>query len=89
MNIEAMFTNDIVGGVTTKKDSKFRDRVRVFAEGVPSSETEREAATRRMTRALREFEIEGELGLSLFPWLAVEMGRASGISVNGEMARLN
>ena len=47
MNIEAMFTNDIVGGVTTKKDSKNRNRVRVFAEGVPSSETEREAATRR------------------------------------------
>ena len=47
MNIEGMFTNDIVGGVTTKKNSQFRDRVRVFAEGVPSSETEREAATRR------------------------------------------
>ncbi len=47
MNIEGMFTNDIVGGVTTKKDSQFRNRVRVFAEGVPSSETEREAATRR------------------------------------------
>lgn len=47
MNIEAMFTNDIVGGVTTKKNSAFRKRVRIFTEGVPSSETQQEAATRR------------------------------------------
>lgn len=47
VNIEAMFTNDIVGGVTTKKNSEFRKRVRVFTEGVPSSETQQEAATRR------------------------------------------
>ncbi|HMT06590.1 MAG TPA: M28 family metallopeptidase [Pyrinomonadaceae bacterium] len=47
MNIEAMFTNDIVGGVTTLKNSQFRKRVRVFSEGVPSDETEQQAATRR------------------------------------------
>ena len=47
MNIEAMITNDIVGGVTTNKDSAHRNRLRVFAEGVPSNENEREAATRR------------------------------------------
>jgi acetylornithine deacetylase/succinyl-diaminopimelate desuccinylase-like protein len=47
MNIEAMFTNDIVGGVTTQKGSQFRKRVRVFSEGVPSNETTQEAATRR------------------------------------------
>jgi Zn-dependent M28 family amino/carboxypeptidase len=47
MNIEAMFTNDIVGGVTTQKNSPFRNRVRVFSEGVPSSEMEQQAATRR------------------------------------------
>ncbi len=46
-NIEAMFTNDIVGGVTTQKNSQFRKRVRVFSEGVPSNETEQEANTRR------------------------------------------
>ena len=46
-NIEAMFTNDIVGGVTTHKNSQFRRKVRVFSEGVPSNETEQEAATRR------------------------------------------
>ncbi|MGE3467770.1 MAG: M20/M25/M40 family metallo-hydrolase [Pyrinomonadaceae bacterium] len=46
-NIEAMFTNDIVGGVTTHKNSQFRNKVRVFSEGVPSDETQREAATRR------------------------------------------
>lgn len=47
MNIEAMFTNDIVGGVTTYKNSPDRNFVRVFSEGVPSNETEQEAATRR------------------------------------------
>lgn len=46
-NIEAMFTNDIIGGVTSYKNSLTRQTVRVFAEGVPTSETEREAATRR------------------------------------------
>jgi hypothetical protein len=47
MNIEAMFTNDIVGGVTTHKNSPDRQSVRVFAEGVPSNETEQQAASRR------------------------------------------
>ena len=46
-NIEGMFTNDIIGGVTTQKNSPNRNRVRVFSEGVPSSETEQQAATRR------------------------------------------
>ncbi len=46
-NIEAMFTNDIVGGVTTLKDSPHRNRVRVFSEGVPSNETEQQANIRR------------------------------------------
>lgn len=47
MNIEAMFTNDIVGGVITHKNSQFRKKVRVFSEGVPSNETPQEANTRR------------------------------------------
>jgi Zn-dependent M28 family amino/carboxypeptidase len=47
MNIEAMFTNDIIGGVTSYKNSPTRQTVRVFAEGVPSDETEQQAATRR------------------------------------------
>ena len=46
-NIEAMFTNDIIGGVTTFKNSPDRSSVRVFSEGVPSSETEAEAGIRR------------------------------------------
>lgn len=46
-NIEAMFTNDIVGGVTSHKNSPNRKKVRVFSEGVPSSESEQEAGTRR------------------------------------------
>jgi hypothetical protein len=47
MNIEAMFTNDIIGGVTSYKNSPERQTVRVFAEGVPSNESEAEAAQRR------------------------------------------
>ncbi len=47
LDIEAMFTNDIIGGVTTFKNSPDRNSVRVFSEGVPSSETEQESATRR------------------------------------------
>ncbi len=47
MDIEAMFTNDIIGGVTTQKNSRDRNLVRVFSEGVPSNETEQEANTRR------------------------------------------
>jgi Peptidase family M28/Fibronectin type III domain len=47
MNIEAMFTNDIVGGVTSHKNSSNRTKVRVFSEGVPSTETEAEARLRR------------------------------------------
>jgi hypothetical protein len=47
MNIEGMFTNDIVGGVTSQKKGPFRNKVRVFSEGVPSNETEQQANTRR------------------------------------------
>ncbi|MEO8574759.1 MAG: M20/M25/M40 family metallo-hydrolase [Pyrinomonadaceae bacterium] len=47
LDIEGMFTNDIVGGVTSQKNSPNRNRVRVFSEGVPSNETEQQAGTRR------------------------------------------
>ena len=47
MNIEAMFTNDIIGGVTSYKNAPDRQSVRVFAEGVPSDETEQQANARR------------------------------------------
>lgn len=47
MNIEAMFTNDIIGGVTSYKNAADRNSVRVFAEGVPSNETDAEGNTRR------------------------------------------
>ena len=49
MNIEAMFTNDIVGGAMFFKNAANRQTVRVFSEGVPSNETETEANTRRGT----------------------------------------
>jgi Zn-dependent M28 family amino/carboxypeptidase len=47
MDIEAMFTNDIIGGVTSYKNAPDRQSVRVFAEGVPSNESEQQAGTRR------------------------------------------
>ncbi|HLA94892.1 MAG TPA: M28 family metallopeptidase [Pyrinomonadaceae bacterium] len=47
MDIEGMFTNDIIGGATTNKNSPNRNRVRVFSEGVQSNETEQQAGTRR------------------------------------------
>jgi hypothetical protein len=47
MNIEAMFTNDIVGGAMKFKNSPDRNKVRVFSEGVPSDETPQQANTRR------------------------------------------
>jgi acetylornithine deacetylase/succinyl-diaminopimelate desuccinylase-like protein len=46
-DIEAMFTNDIIGGATTFKNAANRNTVRIFSEGVPSNETEAEANTRR------------------------------------------
>ncbi len=49
MDIEGMFTNDIIGGVTTFKNAANRNTVRVFSEGVPSNETEQQATTRRGT----------------------------------------
>ena len=49
MNIEAMVTNDIIGGVTTFKDAANRESMRVFSEGVPSNETPAEANVRRLT----------------------------------------
>jgi len=49
LDIEAMLTNDIVGGVTTFKTAANRQTLRVFSEGVPTSETEQQANTRRGT----------------------------------------
>ena len=46
-NIEAMFTNDIVGNTLGGNGVRDRSKVRVFSEGVPSNETQAEAETRR------------------------------------------
>jgi hypothetical protein len=46
-NIEAMFTNDIVGNTLGGNGVRDRRTVRVFSEGVPSNESETEANTRR------------------------------------------
>jgi hypothetical protein len=47
MKIDAMFTNDIVGNTLGGNGVRDRRSLRVFSEGVPSNETEPEAATRR------------------------------------------
>jgi hypothetical protein len=47
MDIEGMFTNDIVGNSHGGNGVHDPRTVRVFSEGVPSNETEAEAATRR------------------------------------------
>ena len=46
-NIDAMFTNDIVGNTLGGNGVRDRGQVRVFSEGVPSNETPAEATTRR------------------------------------------
>ena len=47
MNIDAMFTNDIIGNTLGGNGVRDRATVRVFSEGVPSNETSAEANTRR------------------------------------------
>lgn len=46
-NVDAMFTNDIIGNSLGGNGIRDRGTVRVFSEGVPSNETTAEAATRR------------------------------------------
>ena len=47
MDIEGMFTNDIIGSSVGGNGVKDPHTVRVFSEGVPSNETAQEATTRR------------------------------------------
>ena len=47
LNIDAMFTNDIVGNTLGGNGVRDRTTLRVFSEGVPSNETQAEANTRR------------------------------------------
>ena len=47
MDIEAMFTNDIIGSSLGGNGVRDTSTVRVFSEGVPSNESQPEATTRR------------------------------------------
>ncbi|MGE0884197.1 MAG: M20/M25/M40 family metallo-hydrolase [Blastocatellales bacterium] len=47
LNVAAMFTNDIIGNTFGGNGVRDNARVRVFSEGVPSSETEAEARSRQ------------------------------------------
>jgi hypothetical protein len=46
-NVDAMFTNDIIGNTLGGNGVRDRGTVRVFSEGVPTNETPQEANTRR------------------------------------------
>ncbi|GGN75048.1 aminopeptidase [Streptomyces albiflavescens] len=46
-DVQGMFTNDIVGSSTADDGTRDPHTLRLFAEGVPSSETPEQAATRR------------------------------------------
>lgn len=46
-NVDAMFTNDIIGNTLGGNGVRDRGNVRVFSEGVPSNETPAEATIRR------------------------------------------
>ncbi|MCA1636205.1 MAG: hypothetical protein LC802_21570 [Acidobacteria bacterium] len=78
-NVEAMFTNDIVGNTLGGNGVRDRRTLRVFAEGVPSAETPEEAATRRSVggendsapRQLARFVVETSAGY--LPGFRVQM----------------
>jgi Zn-dependent M28 family amino/carboxypeptidase len=48
LNVAAMFTNDIVGNTLGGNGVKDNARIRVFSEGVPTTETEAEARVRQL-----------------------------------------
>lgn len=48
LNVAAMFTNDIVGNTLGGNSVKDNARIRVFSEGVPTTETEGEARIRQL-----------------------------------------
>jgi len=48
LNVAAMFTNDIVGNTAGGSGVKDNARIRVFSEGVPTTETEAEARVRQL-----------------------------------------
>ncbi|MEV7340537.1 M20/M25/M40 family metallo-hydrolase [Streptomyces sp. NPDC093544] len=47
VDVQGMFTNDIIGSSTADDGTRDPYTIRLFAEGVPSSETPAQAATRR------------------------------------------
>jgi hypothetical protein len=47
LDIQGMFTNDIVGNTLGQNGVRDRNTLRVFSEGVPSNETSEEASVRR------------------------------------------
>ena len=79
MDIQGMFTNDIIGSSLGGNGVHDPHTVRVFSEGVPSNETQQEATTRRsvggendsQSRQLARF--IKEIGERYVPWMKVWM----------------
>jgi hypothetical protein len=87
LDIEAMFTNDIIGSSLGGNGVRDPHTVRVFSEGVPSNETTQEATTRRSvggendspSRQLARFikETSGRFVPSMKVWMIYRRDRYS------------
>jgi Zn-dependent M28 family amino/carboxypeptidase len=76
-DVQAMFTNDIVGASRADDGTRDPHTVRLFAEGVPTAETPQQAATRRsvggendspprqLARYVREVADNGDTGMDV------------------------
>ncbi|MFD4609640.1 M20/M25/M40 family metallo-hydrolase [Streptomyces sp. NPDC058440] len=76
-DLQAMFTNDIVGSSTADDGTRDPYTIRLFAEGVPTSETPEQAATRRsvggendspsrqLARFVRDVAVNGATGMNV------------------------
>ncbi len=76
-DIQGMISNDIVGSSTADDGSRYRHLVRLFSEGVPTTETEQQASTRRsiggendgpsrqLARFIREVADNGATGMDV------------------------
>jgi hypothetical protein len=76
-DVQGMFTNDIVGSSTADDGTRDRRTLRLFAEGVPTSETPAQAATRQsvggendsparqLARLVREVGDNGATGMNV------------------------
>jgi hypothetical protein len=77
VDVQGMISNDIVGSSTADDGTRYRHLVRLFSEGVPTTETAQQAATRRavggendgpsrqLARFIREVSDNGGTGMDV------------------------